>query len=161
MTFDSHAFRDVLGRFATGVTVVTGRRADGRPIGVTVSAFSSVSLDPPLLLICLDRTTASLECYVKVRHFAVNILAEDQKELAVTFADTREDKFARVDFETWGSGCPILTGCLANLECTTQAVHEGGDHVIVVGRVGRIACSRGGRPLVHFRGAYAATGGER
>lgn len=155
MPVTSRRFRDVLGRFATGVTVVTGVTGDGRPVGVTVNAFASLSLDPPLVLISLARTTADLDAYLKGKKFAVNILSDRQRALSVAFSRRPKTIFRRTAYETWESGCPILAGCLANMECTRIAVHEGGDHFIIVGRVDRLDHADDGNPLVYFRGRYA------
>ncbi len=160
MTSDSRRFRGALGRFATGVTVVTGLMPDGTPAGVTVSAFTSVSLRPPLVLISLADTTACLDAFVNGDRFAVNVLGEDQHTLSLTFASRRKDKFKGVDYGTWDSGCPILPGCLANLECTRMAVHQGGDHVVVIGEVDRMEHSEDGNPLLYYRGSYARLGKE-
>ena len=155
MAIEQQLFRDALGAFATGVTVVTTVGEGGRPLGITISALASVSLDPPLILICLGRATACLESYVDGRHFAVNILAEGQRHLSEQFASRSADKFTSISYTTWDSGCPILDGCLASLECQRETVHDGGDHVILLGRVTRLQCM-GGKPLVHFKGGYAA-----
>ncbi len=160
MTLDSRRFRGALGRFATGVTVVTGLMPDRTPVGVTVNAFTSLSLRPPLVLISLADTTTCLDAFIKGDRFAINVLGEDQHNLSLTFATRRKDKFKGIVYETWDSGCPILPGCLANLECTRVAVHQGGDHVVVIGEVGRMAHSKGGNPLLYYRGSYARLGKE-
>jgi len=151
---DPESFRRALARFATGVTVVTGTDPDGRPVGVTVNAFSSVSLDPPLVLICLANTTGCLNAFSEGERFAVNILDAGQAALSEAFAGPQEHKFKDRAFDTWDSGCPILPGCLANLECTRVAVHEGGDHFIVVGRVDRLATADAGEPLIFYGSGY-------
>ncbi len=160
MTSDSHRFRGALGRFATGVTVVTGLMPDGTPTGVTVNAFTSVSLRPPLVLISLANTTICLDAFVKGDRFAVNVLGEDQRDVSLAFATQRKDKFKGLVYETWDSGCPILPGCLANLECTRITVHQGGDHVVVIGEVDRMEHSEDGNPLLYYRGSYARLGKE-
>lgn len=160
MSVDSYEFRKALSHFATGVTIVTGLSEEGQPVGVTVNAFSSVSLDPPLVLICLARTTGCLGAFSKGERFAVNILSEDQERLSVEFAGPQEHKFKNRAYDTWDSGCPILPGCLANLECTRIDVHEAGDHFIVVGRVDRIEQTDGGRPLLFYRSAYGRVDGD-
>lgn len=154
MSFDSEKYRRALGRFATGVTIVTGITSEGQPVGVTVNAFASVSLDPPLVLICLADVTGCLEAFCEGDRFAVNILEDSQRALSESFAGPQEHKFKTQPYETWDSGCPILPGCLVNLECTRVNVMEGGDHVIVLGRVDRIEMAEGGRPLLFFRSAY-------
>ncbi len=154
-------FREVLGFFASGVTVITALSADAGAVGVTVSAFAALSLEPPMVLVCLGRDTADLDAYTEGDHFAVNVLARDQRHLSDLFASRRGDKFSGLDYQTWGSGCPILGGCLANLECARTRVFLGGDHVIVTGQVERVRRANGDAgPLLHFRGAYAALGGN-
>ncbi|NQV47999.1 MAG: flavin reductase family protein [Rhodospirillaceae bacterium] len=155
MSIDSNIFRNVLGRFATGVTVVTGYFDGGLPVGVTVNAFSSLSLDPPLVLFCLDRSTGSLDAFVNGNGFALNMLGKNQQHLSDIFASRKEDRFSGIDYETWNSGAPILSGCLANLECSLEAVHEGGDHLIIVGRVEKLMQADEGRPLLYYQGRYA------
>ncbi|KAA0682310.1 flavin reductase family protein [Roseomonas genomospecies 6] len=156
MTFDSRAFRNALGCFATGITVVTTVAPDGEPIGVTVNSFSSVSLDPPLVQFCLGRAAMSIDAFTAAPSFAVNILAEGQTDLSTRFSRRDlQERWDGVGVERWDSGVPILTGCLANLECDREHVYEGGDHVIIVGRVRRLAGSEDGKPLLYFRGAYA------
>jgi len=151
---DSRKFRNALGHFATGVTVVTGLTEDGVPVGVTVNAFASVSLKPPLILICLATTTGCLSAFSTGTRFAVNILGEDQEPLSKAFAGPQEHRFRNRAFDTWDSGCPILPGCIANLECTRTDVHAAGDHIIVIGRVDRIETADDGRPLLFYRSAY-------
>lgn len=151
---DSRKFRNALGHFATGVTVVTGLDEAGEPVGVTVNAFASVSLEPPLILICLANTTGCLSAFSSGGRFVVNILGDDQEALSKEFAGPREHKFKDRAFDTWESGCPVLRGCLANLECTRDDVHAAGDHIIVLGRVDRIETADAGGPLVFFRGTY-------
>jgi flavin reductase (DIM6/NTAB) family NADH-FMN oxidoreductase RutF len=160
VTSDSRRFRGALGRFATGVTVVTGLMPDGTPIGVTVNAFTSVSLRPPLVLISLADTTTGLDAFIKGARFAINVLGEDQRHLSLAFATRRKNKFKNLVYETWDSGCPILPGCLANLECTRITVHQGGDHVVVIGEVNRMEHSEDGNPLLYYRGSYARLGEE-
>lgn len=154
MTVDERSFRKALGCFASGVTVVTAADEAGRPVGVTVSAFSSVSLDPPLVLFCMDKSTKSLDAF-KGGRFAVNILNETQRQLSIQFASRMENKWDGVDYETGAHGVPLLQGCLARLECSLHELVEGGDHLIFIGRVENLDHSTGGHPLVYFRGAYA------
>ena len=160
MSFDSEKYRQALGRFATGVTIVTGLTAEDQPVGVTVNAFASVSLDPPLVLICLANDTGSLEAFTKGDRFAVNILENNQRELSESFAGPRDHKFKNQPYEKWDSDCPILPGCLVNLECTRINVMEGGDHVIVLGRVDRIERAAAGQPLLYFKSAYGRLGDD-
>jgi flavin reductase (DIM6/NTAB) family NADH-FMN oxidoreductase RutF len=158
VSFDSRLFRKALGTFATGVTVVTGSTPKGVPVGVTVNSFASVSLDPPIILICLDNNTSCLKAFCEGERFAVNILSENQQDLSEEFAGLQEHKFKDRAFETWDSGCPILPGCLTNLECTRLNAFEGGDHLIVLGRVDRIEHADGRRPLLFYQSAYGRIG---
>lgn len=154
MSIDERSFRKALGCFASGVAVMTTADAAGRPVGVTVSAFSSLSLNPPLILFCLDRRTSGIEAF-RTGSFAVNILREDQRELSIRFASRRDDKFAGLECRSGATGAPLLPNCLAVLECTTERVADGGDHEIFIGRVEHMEYQTGGQPLLYFRGAYA------
>jgi flavin reductase (DIM6/NTAB) family NADH-FMN oxidoreductase RutF len=154
MTFDSLAFRQAMGRFATGVTVVTALDSAGAPVGVTVNSFSSLSLDPPLVLFCLDRQTMAFAAFADSRHFAVNILRDSQQALSEAFASGRDDAWDGLAYDRWDSGSPILAGCLANVECARHRSHDGGDHMILVGRVLRIAYADADTPLINYRGRY-------
>jgi flavin reductase (DIM6/NTAB) family NADH-FMN oxidoreductase RutF len=146
-------FRRVLGHFATGVTVLTTCDADARPTGLTASAFSSVSLDPPLVLICVDHKSQSYPALKDRRCFAVNVLSADQQAVSRRFASTRLDKFDEVPHTISDLGLPLIQGAIAQLECTTVSVHVEGDHTIFVGRVER-ARADAGEPLLYFRGQY-------
>lgn len=149
---DASRFRDVMGHFATGVTVVTTRDARGEPAGFTASAVSSLSLDPLLLLVCVDRGSETLGHLEAAAPFAVNVLAGDHQELALRFASSlREDRFAGLDLVEAATGSPILADALAWLDCTVHEVLEGGDHAIVLGRVEACA-ARDGVPLIYHRG---------
>lgn len=154
MSIDQRAFRDALGSFVTGVTIVTSLDDRGRLVGITANSFSSVSLDPPLVLFSLARKAYSLEAFRQSRHFAVNVLASDQSELSDTFARALADKWAGVAFEVWDTDCPIITGALAQFECRTVSTHDGGDHVVFIGAVERMALDPTKQPLVFYRGRY-------
>jgi len=160
MSIDSRTFRKAMGVFPTGVTVVTTKGAGDRPpIGVTISSFTSVSLEPPLVLFCLDLKNSELATFVANGSFAVNMLREDQRELSIRFAARAEDnRFADLDYAIWDSGAPILGGCLANLECRVVRTHEEGDHMLFIGEVTRLEYSQAGQPLAYWRGAYARLG---
>lgn len=160
MSFDSLAFRRALGCFATGVTVVTARDAGGRNRGITINSLSSVSLEPPLVLFCLDRATPSFAGFLETPLFAVNVLRASQLDLSVQFATAAADKWDRVGFDLWPGDLPVLQGCLATLACRRDAVHEGGDHVIIVGRVERLAVAEGDEPLIYFQSSYRTVGRE-
>ena len=150
---DARRLRDAFGAFATGVTVVTAIGADGVRVGLTANSLTSVSLDPPLLLFCPARSASALPALRASRRFAVNVLANDQAHVADRFARRGIDRFAEA---TWHdlAGLPVLDGALASFACTLDAEHDGGDHVVVIGRVEAIRASGGHDPLLYFRGAY-------
>ena len=152
-------FRRVLGHFASGVTIVTTCDADGRPTGLTASAFTSVSLDPPLILICVDHKSQTHGPLMERGRFAVNFLAADQEALSRKFATTRLDKFDGVPHHMTALGLPVIDGALAQLECVTVSRHEAGDHTILVGRVEETTAIDAA-PLVYFRGQYARLHGD-
>ena len=153
-------FRRALGQFATGVTVVTGiDPADGQPQGMTVNAFTSLSLEPPLVLICLDRESRLTALFETASHFAVNVLSAGQRHLSVVFSADNRDRFQNVGWRAWASGAPILEGCVANLECIRTGRHDGGDHVILVGQVERLVFDENREPLLFARGGYHGLGG--
>jgi flavin reductase (DIM6/NTAB) family NADH-FMN oxidoreductase RutF len=151
---DPRAFRDALAQFATGVAIVTTVAADGTRIGVTVSSFNSVSLDPPLVLFSVARSAYSLPAFLGARRYAVNILCADQAELSTRFARALEDKWGGSEWQAGGHGLPLAPGALAAFECDHYAEYDGGDHLILVGRVTRFERSPDGRPLLFFRGRY-------
>lgn len=144
-------FRDALGRFATGVTVVTTATPEG-PVGITANSFASVSLDPPVVLWSIGRHSRRFSAFAECERFAVHVLADDQLDLSRRFASAG-DAFSGLDFDTDAYGMPLLSGCLSRFECARLAAHEGGDHMIVVARVTG-ACLRDGDPLVFSRGGY-------
>ena len=153
---DPSTMRAVLGHFPSGVTIVTGTTADG-PAGFTCQSFSSLSLDPPLVLVLPGRGSTSWPGIRETGKFCVNVLAEDQDELSTAFARSGGDKFAGVEWATSELGSPILAGATAWIDCTVDAVHDGGDHLIVVGAVHDLGATSENRPLVFHRGAYART----
>ncbi|WP_193180113.1 flavin reductase family protein [Nisaea sediminum] len=158
MSISAEQFRDVMGRFASGVTVVT-TAGDGGYAGFTASSFSSVSLDPPLVLVCLGRDAACHEAFVSGTGFAVNILSASQADLSVRFSSEVGDRFEGVPYKTWVTGAPVLDGVLAAIDCRLRAVHDGGDHSILVGRVERLGpVAADAEPLLYYRGAYQTLG---
>ncbi len=158
MTIDTSRFRQVVGNFATGVTIVTAVGPDGGPLGFTANSFSSVSLKPPLVLFSLDRRANSLKGFESSRHFAVNILREDQDHLSRRFANSfprTSEKFLGVDYAIGVTDCPLLSGAIACFECETRFRYDGGDHVIFVGEVISMTTQPvADRPLLYFRGQY-------
>ena len=151
---DAASFRYVLGRFPSGVTVVTVRGADGRDYGMTVSAFASVSLDPPLVLVCIGDDATIAGEVAAAGHMAVSILAEDQEQIARRFAERDSDRFAGTEISRGLKGLALIDGAVAQLECAIVARHRGGDHTIIVGEVLAARAVEDGHPLVHQRGEY-------
>ena len=152
-------FRDVLGRFASGVTVVT-TTSNGVPVGMTCQSFSSVSLDPPLVLFVPAKTSRAWPMIQRAGTFCVNFLADEQAELSNTMASRGIDKFADVDWTpSPETGSPILPGTLGYVDCTIHAAHESGDHYVVIGRVVDLQVSGAEKPLLFFQGKYASTSG--
>jgi len=150
---DSNAFRRCLGKFATGVTVVTCLDAAGRPCGITANSFSSVSLDPPLILWNIAKVSNSLEAYKQAEYFAINVLAADHQAVATHFARSDHTRFANVDHVMSERGSPLLSDTLAQFECRTNAIHDCGDHFIIIGEV--VAFRSSDRdPLLFFAGQY-------
>jgi flavin reductase (DIM6/NTAB) family NADH-FMN oxidoreductase RutF len=146
-------FRRVLGHFATGVTVLTTRDADGRPTGLTVSAFCSVSLDPPQILVCVDHKSQTFPALRERGRFAVNVLGAEHEEVSRRFASTRLDKFDGVPYRLGALEVPLIDGALAQIECATVSSHVQGDHTIFIGRVEE-AHTGAGEPLLYYRGKY-------
>lgn len=153
-TVDPTDFRAVMGRWATGIAVVTASGGDGRPVGLTVNSFASVSLDPPLVLFSIDRNAGCFEVFQEAAGFAVNLLRDDQAELSSRFAGPDDERFASERVERWATGAPILCDALAALDCSVHARHDGGDHVIMVGRVRHLGVLRDGGALGYWRGGY-------
>ena len=156
-TIDPSTFRSVLGRFASGVTVVTVRDSENCDHGLTVSAFCSLSLDPPLVLICIEKDASLHDVLASgniASRFAVNILEAKQEEVARRFAEEHPDRFEGIGFSRGITGAPILDDCLAVIECDVQSRHPAGDHTIVIGTVIGSATNEG-RPLLYYRGGYA------
>ncbi len=153
MTLDPATYRSTLGRFASGITIITARDAEGRDVGMTVSAFSSLSLTPPLVLICIDNAASVAPVLEHCETFAVNILADDQEELSRRFAKRELNRFEGVPIARGELGVALLDGALANLECRVSARQPGGDHTILIGEV-KAANLREGHPLLYYRGGY-------
>lgn len=150
---DQRHLRDALGRFATGVTVISTRTAEGKFEALTANSFSAVSLDPPLVLWSLRRNAPSLAGFLDSGHFAVNVLAADQHHLSRHFAMRAENKFENLACDTGLGGCPLLPNTLACFQCSTENTVESGDHIIFIGRVHR-ASYREGAPLIFSAGQY-------
>ena len=151
---DPEKFRACLGRFATGVTVVTCGAGPERR-AMTVNSFTSVSLDPPLILFCLGDDAFHKARFLTAESFAVSILSDDQMDLSNRFAAETDDSFQDLEVEILSTGCPVLGGALAGLDCAVETVHRAGDHHVIVGRVLDMRAPPGGDPLLYFGGSYA------
>jgi flavin reductase (DIM6/NTAB) family NADH-FMN oxidoreductase RutF len=151
---DPRTLRDALGCFATGVTVVTALDEAGRPAGLTVNSFTSVSLEPPLLLVCLHKLAASAQALVGASSFAINVLQTGQQPASMTFSTRGEDRFGCTPWSRGESGAPILGDSMCVFECDRYAVYDGGDHHILVGRVVKASFDASLDPLLFFRGSY-------
>ncbi len=151
--FDARAFRNALGCFATGVTIITTRRPNGEYVGLTANSFTSVSLEPPLILWSLDRSANSLPAFEESLHFAVNVLARGQADLSTRCATAGENKFAGLKLQQGIGGVPLLDGCAARFQCKSEFRYWGGDHIIFIGRVEAFdSCQH--PPLLFVRGRY-------
>lgn len=151
--FEPRRLRDAFGCFATGVTIVTGRGPDGTPIGLTANSFTSVSLEPPLLLFCPANTASALPALRATARFAVNVLDRDSEAVANRFAQRGLDRFAGTDWLDW-DGLPVLAAAKAVFACTLHADHDGGDHSILVGRVTRLGLDPARESLLYLHGRY-------
>ncbi|MEL6878715.1 MAG: flavin reductase family protein [Pseudomonadota bacterium] len=151
---DPRILRDALGTFATGVTVVTSLGDNGEPVGLTANSFTSVSLDPPLLLVCPARSASTTAALEDCEHFAVNVLRGDQEHISTLFATKGTDRFSQIEFDTCDHGVPIIHNALANFECRKHAVHNGGDHLILIGEITRVRFTPDHEPLLYYGGRY-------
>ena len=150
---DARALRNALGRFPTGVTVITTRAPNGKLEGLTANSFSALSLDPPLVLWSISRKSGSIDGFVGSGHFAINVLSAEQPDLSHRFATPLENRFEGVAFELGLGGSPLLHGVLARFECSLASTIEGGDHLLFVGRVHKISYGTG-EPLIFSAGRY-------
>jgi flavin reductase (DIM6/NTAB) family NADH-FMN oxidoreductase RutF len=148
------AFRNAVGRFATGVTIITAAAQDGQPVGMTMNSFSSVSLDPPLIQFSVGKTAFGIEVYRTAKGLAVNILGQDQEALSNRFARPSVDKWDGVRYAPGYEGAPLIERTLARIECAPWAIYEGGDHLIFVCRVVRFSQHADRPPLLFYGGRY-------
>jgi flavin reductase ActVB len=153
MGIDTHEFKRSLGQFASGVTVVTTMDAAGQPQGLTASSFCSVSLDPPLVLVCVDNRLGARRAIEESGLFAVSVLAETQESVSRRFAGGGADKFTSTDLVPGTGGLPLVSGALCHIECRLAAAHAAGDHTIFVGEVLRLTAAPG-RPLLYHESGY-------
>jgi len=153
MALDAREIRNVMGHFATGVTVITTSDITGTPFGLTVNSFTSLSLNPPLVVVCVDKTVDCYSCFDESKVFAVNILSEDQEELSRRFATKGIEKFAGIQWRMGEHGLPLLDGVIGTIECKVTRSYEGGDHTLFLGEI-LSATAKGDRPLLFFKGKY-------
>ena len=153
MAIDAQELRRVMGHFATGVTVITTKDADGAPQGLTANAFMSLSLNPPLVIISVDKGATCYNCFAPGNGFTVNFLSEDQEDISRRFATKGVDKFADLKWRPGQNGAALIDGALASVECKISQCHDGGDHTIVVGEILNVGAN-GDRPLLFFKGKY-------
>jgi 3-hydroxy-9,10-secoandrosta-1,3,5(10)-triene-9,17-dione monooxygenase reductase component len=158
MAIDRNELRRIMGHFATGVTVVTTVSRNGALQGLTANAFCSLSLEPPLLLVCVDKKAESYPSFQESRIFTVNILAADQEDISRRFALSGGNKFEGISYRLGANGAPILNGSLGYLECELVEAYEGGDHTIYVGEVREAESIDGKKPLLFYRGGYRELG---
>lgn len=155
MSLDPDSFRSVLGRFASGITVITSIDAEGRDVGMTASAFSSVSLQPPLIQVCVDRAASMFDALLHAERFGVSVLAAEQEALSRRFAAVDSShRFDGIGYSRGDNGVVLLDDALAHIECRMASKMEAGDHMIFIGEVER-ANARDARPLLYYRGGYA------
>jgi len=152
--FDSRELRQVLGAFVTGVTVITAMDKNGKPHGLTANSFTSVSLEPQLVLFCAAKSSTTWPRIQAARKWAANILSEESEEVCRLFAQKGADRFAHIAYSTGRTGAPVLEAAIAFVDCETIAEHDAGDHVIVVGRVLELGYAPDGKPLLFYRGGY-------
>ncbi len=157
MPIDRNELRRVMGHFATGVTIITTTSKDGVPAGLTANSFTSVSLDPPLVLVAVDKKADSWPYFEESKVFTVNVLNDEQETLSRKFAVSGGDKFQGVAYHMGANGVPILDGALAYLECKLYATYDGGDHTLYLGLIEQ-AETREAKPLIFYRGGYRAIG---
>ncbi|PBC47901.1 monooxygenase [Rhodococcus sp. ACS1] len=151
---DPQLFRNILGHFPTGVVAVTAIGADGRPVGMAVGSFTSVSLEPPLVAFLPDKSSTTFPKILAAQRFCANVLGDDQQHVCRSLSRKGDDKFADVDWTPTPSGTPRILGSLAWIDCEVDAVHHAGDHYIVVGRVHHLELDTPESPLIFFQGGY-------
>ncbi len=153
MPLDTRRFRDVMGTFTTGVTIITTLE-NKIPHGITANSFTSVSLSPPLVMFCLGKSSTNFDAFMNSDCFAVNILTAKQDALSTHFATFEGDRFDGLNWSTWETGAPILQNVISAIDCRREATHDAGDHVIMVGLVVRAEVQNQSSPLLYFKGGY-------
>ncbi|MDX1733656.1 MAG: flavin reductase family protein [Halioglobus sp.] len=154
MSFDGRELRNALGRFATGVCLITAATKDGKALAMTANSFSSVSLEPPLVLWCLQNNSDVYDAFANPRYFGINILALEQQDLSGQYARKEQHELDPAHYSEGKHGVPVIRDALVSFECEMEATHEGGDHLIIVGRVRDMLQRDGGDPLLFFSGGY-------
>lgn len=155
MTINEQQWRNLMGMYVTGVNVVTTVDADGKPVGFTANAFSSVSLEPPLLLVCADKKSETLKSVIETKRFCVNMLCQEQETIAMTFASKKADKFADITYRTGVSGLPVIEGCIGSIELELVDLHPAADHFILIGKgLTFYSGDRVAMPLTFFGGQF-------
>lgn len=155
MALDSRQFRNALGCFATGITVVSTTSGKNEPIGITVNSFSSVSLDPPLVLFSLARDASRFTDFAAAKHFSINVLSDSQRDISNYFASSGQSVWSGFDYTLAANGCPVSADALAVFNCECYAQYDGGDHIIVVGQVTSMTYADAGGPLIYYKGRYS------
>jgi flavin reductase (DIM6/NTAB) family NADH-FMN oxidoreductase RutF len=153
MAIEAQELRRVMGHFATGVTVITTKDKEGTPNGLTANAFMSLSLEPPLVIISVDKKATCYSCFEPDNGFTVNFLSDDQEEISRRFATKGADKFADLKWRPGDNGAALIDGALGSVECKITQCHDGGDHTIVIGEILNVSAN-GDRPLLFFKGGY-------
>lgn len=148
------AFRNIMGHFTTGVAIVTSMAKNGAPIGMTVNSFTSVSLNPPLVLVCLNNSAGTISQFLSADDFAISVLSENQKEISQIFAKRHSDRFAQTHWHKGMNNMPLIDGAIAHFECTRTNIHDGGDHTIMLGEVTRAHLLNDDQPLIFYSGDY-------
>lgn len=156
MMMDQRAFRDALGSFATGVCIVTAVPAEGAPIGMTINSFSSVSLEPPLVLWSIQNVSECFDVFGTTDRFAINVLSGEQEGVSNRYAKKGDHELAEEHYSAGRTGSPLLEGALTSFECKVWARYPGGDHMIIIGEVVDVHAGQPGRPLLFHQGKYAA-----
>jgi flavin reductase (DIM6/NTAB) family NADH-FMN oxidoreductase RutF len=155
LTFDVQAYRQVMGSFPTGVSIITTRDGAGEPVGITCNSFSSVSLDPPLVLWCMRKASKSIDIFKATKSFAISVLAQDQDHLSQRFATSSiEKKFESIGWMSGYSDLPLIDDCVARFQCSVYQTHDAGDHIIFVGKVEQFEMVSEEDSLVYYKGAY-------
>ena len=152
--FNQHDYRNALGKFGTGVAIVSTKTSNHLPVGITINSFNSVSLDPPIVLWSLNKQSPSLKAFDDTGKFVIHVLSKDQIDLSKRFSSRIEEKFANVEYELGSLGVPLITGCSAFFECTTWMRQEVGDHILFLGRVENYSSTEK-EALLYYKGRYA------